>query len=78
MAPKLLNKLLRRVTTECLINVLPVDENFIFCNFLLHLLKVGLRMKIQFCIIEYVRRIASMLEQCHVLDLLVWNYIYRQ
>ena len=74
MAPKFLNKLLQRVTTGCLINALPVEENLISCNFLLHLLKFGLRMKIQFCIIEYVRRIASTLEQCHVSDLLKQNY----
>ena len=46
LAPKHLNHHLQRDTTECLINVLPMAKNSVSCNSLLHLLKVGLTIKI--------------------------------
>ena len=49
LASKPLNHHLQRVTTECLISVLPLEKNSVSFNSLLHLLqllKVGLRLKI--------------------------------
>ena len=46
LAPKHLNHHLQRDTTECLINVLPMAKISVSCNSLLHLLKVGLTIKI--------------------------------
>ncbi|XP_074304508.1 root phototropism protein 3-like isoform X3 [Silene latifolia] len=65
----------RRVTVESLIRVLPIEENSVSCNFLLHLLKLGLMMNVDanLCL-KLSKRVASMLEQCHPLDLLVKNY----
>ncbi|XP_015875179.3 coleoptile phototropism protein 1 [Ziziphus jujuba] len=66
---------LQRVTIECLIRLLPTEENSVTCNFLLLLLKVGLVMKINSDILNMLeRRIAYMLEICHVTDLLVKNH----
>ncbi|KAK7277912.1 hypothetical protein RJT34_22931 [Clitoria ternatea] len=65
---------LHRISTECLIGTLPTEENSVTCNFLLHLLKVGVMLKINpelLCVLE--RRIALMLEKCRVCDLLVKN-----
>lgn len=75
MTPKSFTHRLRRVTTESLIRVLPEEENSVSCNFLLHLLKFGLMMKINSELLDKLeRRIASMLEQCCVPDLLVKNH----
>lgn len=66
---------LQRVTTESLIRVLPTEENSVTCNFLLQLLKVGLVMQINSALLEGLdQRIAFMLEQCRVPDLLVKNH----
>ncbi|KAK7391984.1 hypothetical protein VNO78_20410 [Psophocarpus tetragonolobus] len=65
---------LHRISTECLINILPSEENSVTCNFLLHLLKAGVMLKINpelLCVLE--RRVALMLEKCRVSDLLVKN-----
>lgn len=75
MTPKHLTHQLCRVTTESLIRVLPEEENAVTCNFLLHLLKLGLMMKINAELLNKLeRRIAFMLEQCCVPDLLVTSY----
>ncbi|XP_057425159.1 root phototropism protein 3-like isoform X2 [Lotus japonicus] len=74
VTPKDITLQLRKVSTECLIKMLPVEENSVTCNFLLQLLKAGMVSKINpalLCVVE--RRVASMLEQCRVLDLLVKN-----
>lgn len=66
---------LRKVTTESLIRILPEEVNSVSCNFLLRLLKVGLMLKINGELVKKLeRRIALMLEQCCVPDLLVKNY----
>ncbi|KOM55022.1 hypothetical protein LR48_Vigan10g091400 [Vigna angularis] len=65
---------LHRISIECLINILPAEENSVTCNFLLHLLKVGVMLKINselLCVLE--RRVALMLDKCRVPDLLVKN-----
>jgi len=65
---------LNRISIECLINLLPTEENSVTCNFLLHLLKAGVMLKINselLCVLE--RRVALMLEKCRVPDLLVKN-----
>ncbi|KAL9318510.1 hypothetical protein ACSQ67_015027 [Phaseolus vulgaris] len=65
---------LHRISIECLINILPTEENSVTCNFLLHLLKAGVMLKINselLCVLE--RRVALMLEKCGVPDLLVKN-----
>lgn len=73
--PKNMTYQLQRVTTECLIRVLPTEENSVTCNFLLHLFKAGLAMQISSDSLEMLeRRIACMLEQCRIPDLLVKNY----
>lgn len=75
VTPKQLTHQLRRVTTESLIRILPEEENAVSCNFLLHLLKLGLMMKINAALLNKLeRRIAFMLEHCRVSDLLVRNY----
>lgn len=75
LKPKNTAHQLQRVTTECLIRVLPRKENSVTCNFLLTLLKVGLTMKINSDLLNMLeRRIAFMMEQCCVADLLVKNY----
>ncbi|KAL9450526.1 hypothetical protein AB3S75_012290 [Citrus x aurantiifolia] len=75
VTPKQLTHQLRRVTTESLIRILPEEENAVSCNFLLHLLKLGLMMKINAELLNKLeRRIAFMLEHCRVSDLLVRNY----
>lgn len=43
---KIINYYVRRVIVESLIRVFFVEENFVFCNFLLYFLKFGLMMKI--------------------------------
>lgn len=66
---------LQRVTTECLIKLLPVEENSVSCNFLLHLFKLALMVEINSELLDMLeRRISSMLEKCRVPDLLVKNY----
>ena len=73
--PKSMAHQLQRVTTECLIRVIPAEENSVTCNFLLHLLKAGLAMQISSVLLETLeQRIARMIEQCRVPDLLVKNY----
>lgn len=65
---------LHKVSTECLIKMLPTEENSVSCNFLLHLLKAGMMLKINhelLCVLE--RRVVLMLEQCCVQDILVKN-----
>jgi hypothetical protein len=75
LTPKHMTHQLQRVTTECLIKLLPVEENSVSCNFLLHLLKVALMVKINSELLNMLeRRISFMLEQCRVPDLLVKNY----
>ncbi|KAL5566110.1 hypothetical protein UlMin_029274 [Ulmus minor] len=72
---KMMNHKLQIVTIECLIIALPTEENSVKCNFLLHLLKAGLAKKINSDLLKALeRRIAYMLEQCRVPDLLVKNY----
>ncbi|RZB87432.1 Root phototropism protein 3 [Glycine soja] len=69
---------LHRISTEGLINILPSEENSVTCNFLLHLLKAGVMLKINpelLCVLE--RRVALMLEKCRVPDLLVKNQGYK-
>ncbi|XVE84791.1 hypothetical protein DITRI_Ditri17bG0040900 [Diplodiscus trichospermus] len=73
--PKHLTQKLQRITVESLINMLPAEKNSVSCNFLLHLLKLGLVMQINPEISSKLEtRIASMLEQCSAQDLLVKNY----
>lgn len=75
LKPKSMAHQLQSVTTECLIRALPIEENSVTCNFLLTLLKVGLIMKINSDLLNMLeRRIANLLEQCCVTDLLVKNY----
>jgi hypothetical protein len=65
---------LHKVSIECLIKMLPTEENSFSCNFLLHLLKAGMMLKINhelLCVLE--RRVVLMLEKCCVQDLLVKN-----
>lgn len=65
---------LHRVTLECLIRILPNEENSVSCNFLLHLLKIGVGMRIESELVNQVKtRIAMMLERCRAKDLLVKN-----
>ncbi|KAK9691873.1 hypothetical protein RND81_09G225800 [Saponaria officinalis] len=65
----------RKVTVESLIRVLPTEENSVPCNFLLHLLKLGLMTKVETSLCSKLsKRIASMLERCQPSDLLVKNY----
>lgn len=74
--PKHLTQKLQRVTIESLIKMLPVEENSVSCNFLLHLLKFGLAIQINSDMLSKLdRRIASMLEQCSVQDLMVKNNV---
>ncbi|KAL2468598.1 BTB/POZ domain-containing protein DOT3 [Forsythia ovata] len=63
---------MHKVTTECLIKILPAERNSVSCNFLLHLLKVAHIMKIDSELLHKLeRRIALMLESCKAKDLLV-------
>ncbi|XP_015060132.1 coleoptile phototropism protein 1-like [Solanum pennellii] len=65
---------LQRVTTECLIRVLPAEEDSVSSNFLLHLYKIGLIMNINPKLRDHLKtRIALMLEKCSAKDLLVRN-----
>ncbi|MCD7453732.1 hypothetical protein HAX54_021964 [Datura stramonium] len=65
---------LHRVTTECLIRVLPTEEDSVSSNFLLHLLKIGIIMNIDPKLKDQLKiRIALMLEKCSAKDLLVRN-----
>ncbi|XWS10586.1 hypothetical protein CRYUN_Cryun38cG0009100 [Craigia yunnanensis] len=73
--PKHLTQKLQRITIESLIKMLPMEKNSVSCNFLLRLLKLGLVMQINSELLSKIeRRIASMLEQCSVQNLLVKNY----
>ncbi|XP_073223211.1 root phototropism protein 3-like isoform X2 [Cicer arietinum] len=75
VTPKHMTIKLHRVSIECLIKMLPIEENSVSCNFLLQLLKVGMVLKINdelLCVVE--RRVVLMLEQCSVQDLLVKNH----
>ena len=77
LASKPLNHHLQRVTTECLIGVLPMGKKFSFFQFSATPCTTSqgwFKVKNKFWIIEYIRRISSTLEQCHVSDLLVQNY----
>ncbi|KAK2989416.1 hypothetical protein RJ640_017671 [Escallonia rubra] len=66
---------LPRVTIESLINLLPEEQKSVSFNFLLHLFKVGLILKVDAEILNKLeRRIAFMLEGCRAQDLLVKNY----
>ncbi|KNA22581.1 hypothetical protein SOVF_032820 [Spinacia oleracea] len=72
---KTINHQVRRVIVESLIRIIPVEENSVPCNFLLHLLKLGSMMKIDASLLSNLeKRIASDLEDCQPLDLLVKNY----
>ncbi|XP_054813183.1 root phototropism protein 3-like [Prosopis cineraria] len=74
MTPKHITHQLHRVTVECLIKILPAEENSVPCSFLLHLLKAGVMLKINPELLNMLeKRIAFMLEQCRVEDLLVKN-----
>ncbi|KAH0726794.1 hypothetical protein KY284_002659 [Solanum tuberosum] len=65
---------LQRVTTECLIRVLPAEEDSVSSNFLLHLYKIGLIMNINPKLKDQLKtRIALMMEKCSAKDLLVRN-----
>ncbi|PRQ42139.1 putative SKP1/BTB/POZ domain, NPH3 domain-containing protein [Rosa chinensis] len=75
MTPKHMTRQYVRVTTECLIKILPAEEKSVTCNFILHLLKIGFVTKINSDLLNLLeRRIAFMLDQCRPLDLLVRNY----
>lgn len=72
---KSINHQVRRVIVESLIRVIPLEENSVPYNFLLHLLKLGLMMKVDASLLSNLeKRIALTLENCHPLDLLVKNY----
>lgn len=74
VTPAHLSQELQRVTVESLIRLLPVEENSVSCNFLLQLVKVGISTKIKPELLNKIEaRVASMLEQCRVQDLLVKN-----
>lgn len=63
---------MHKVTTECLIKILPAERNSVSCNFLLHLLKAAHIMKIDSELLHKLeRRIALMLDSCKATDLLV-------
>ncbi|KAF3646794.1 root phototropism protein 3 [Capsicum chacoense] len=65
---------LYRMTTECLIRVLPAEEGSVSSNFLLHLFKIGLIMNVDAKLKNHLKtRIALMLEKCSAEDLLVRN-----
>ncbi|KAM6577737.1 hypothetical protein CsatB_029574 [Cannabis sativa] len=73
--PENMSYQLQRVTIECLVRVLPIEENSVSCNFLLHLLKAGLALQISSELLELlVQRIVPLLELCRAGDLLVKNY----
>ncbi|KAA3467252.1 coleoptile phototropism protein 1-like [Gossypium australe] len=73
--PKHLTQKLQRITIESLINMLPVEKKSVSCNFLLYLVKLGLKMQVNSELLSKLEtRIASMLEQCCAQDLLVKNY----
>ncbi|XP_050383172.1 root phototropism protein 3-like [Argentina anserina] len=75
MTPKHMTHQYVRVTTECLIKVLPVEEKSVTCNFMLHLLKIGFVTKVNSDLLSLLeRRITFLLDQCRPLDLLVRNY----
>lgn len=66
---------LQRVTTESLIRLLPPEGNSVPCNFLLKLLKLAILMDTDPELTNLLeRRVASMLDHCHVTDLLVKNF----
>ncbi|XP_021742419.1 root phototropism protein 3-like [Chenopodium quinoa] len=72
---KSINHQVRRVIVESLIRIIPVEENSVPSNFMLHLLKLGLMMKIDASLLSNLeKRIASTLENCQPVDLLVKNY----
>ncbi|KAL8159511.1 hypothetical protein V2J09_001048 [Rumex salicifolius] len=72
---KTINSQVRKVVLESLVRILPVEENSVPCNFLLHLLKVGRMMNIEPGLSSRLeKRIALMLEHCQPMDLLVKNY----
>ncbi|KAJ7977995.1 Root phototropism protein 3-like [Quillaja saponaria] len=65
---------LQRVTTECLIKILPTEEHSVSVTFLLHLLQASLMLKINPELLYVLeRRIAVLLERCQVPDILVKN-----
>ncbi|PPD88362.1 hypothetical protein GOBAR_DD14715 [Gossypium barbadense] len=73
--PKHLTQKLQRITIESLINMLPAEKNSVSCNFLLYLVKLGLKIQVNSELLSKLEtRIASMLEQCCAQDLLVKNY----
>ncbi|XP_019053152.1 PREDICTED: coleoptile phototropism protein 1-like isoform X1 [Nelumbo nucifera] len=64
-----------RVTIESLVKVLPTEKDSVCCNFLLHLLKVGMVMNINpelLMVLE--KRVALLLESCSAGDLMVKNH----
>ncbi|CAL5400593.1 unnamed protein product [Camellia sinensis] len=66
---------LQKVTIESLIRVLPVEENSVSFNFLLHLLKIGVIMKIDSELLNMLeKRVIFVLEKSRAKDLLVRNY----
>ncbi|KAF5195328.1 Coleoptile phototropism protein [Thalictrum thalictroides] len=69
------HKEVRGDTFECLIRILPKERNSVCCNFLLHLLKVGLMLNIDpELTMELDIRVATMLESLCAEDLLVKNF----
>lgn len=66
---------LHRVTIGCLINLLPEEEKSVAFNFLLHLFRMGIIVKLDVELLNKLeRRLAFMLESCRAADLLVKNY----
>ncbi|XP_031399579.1 coleoptile phototropism protein 1-like [Punica granatum] len=66
---------LQRITIESLIRLLPPEENSVSCNFLLKLLRLGIVMETDPELTNQLDlRIGSMLDRCHVTDLLVKNF----
>lgn len=77
VAQKHLTIRLYKVAIKSLISVLPEDEKSVSCNFVLHLFKLGLIVKVDCELLNKLeRRIASMLLSCSAKDLLVKNCGY--
>lgn len=67
---------LHRATAESIIRILPAEDNSISCNFLLHLLKVGLVLQVNTGLLNQLeKRIAFVLETCKATDLLITSSI---
>lgn len=63
---------LHRATAESIIRILPAEDNSISCNFLLHLLRVGLVLQVNGGLLNQLeKRIAFVLDTCKATDLLI-------